>query len=66
MNGDYIEFDLTVKGFTMTEQKGNTGEKREQKTEKKEKKDTIVLSEEMIRWMTEGTNANMVPRSDCG
>jgi len=66
MNGDYIEFDLTAKGFTMTEQKGNTGEKREQKTEKKEKKDTIVLSEEMIRWMTEGTNANMVPRSDCG
>ena len=36
MNGDYIEFDLTAKGFTMTEQKGNTGEKREQKTEKKE------------------------------
>ena len=66
MNGDYIEFDLTAKGFTMTEQKGNTGEKREQKTEKKEKKDAIVVSEEMIRWMTEGTNANMVPRSDCG
>ena len=40
MNGDYIEFDLTAKGFTMTEQKGNTGEKREQKTEKKEKKDS--------------------------
>ena len=66
MNGDYIEFDLTAKGFTMTEQKGNTGEKREQKTEKKEKKDAIVLSEEMIRWMTEGTSRNMVPRSDCG
>ena len=66
MNGDYIEFDLTAKGFTMTEKKGNTGEKREKKTEKKEKKDAIVVSEEMIRWMTEGTSKHMTPRSDCG
>jgi len=26
----------------------------------------IVISEELIKWMTEGTGTNMTPRSDCG
>jgi hypothetical protein len=26
----------------------------------------IVISEELVRWMTEGTGTNMAPRSDCG
>ena len=25
-----------------------------------------LVSAELIRWMTEGTNPNNVPRSDCG
>ena len=25
-----------------------------------------VTNEELIRWMTEGTHPNNVPRSDCG
>ena len=25
-----------------------------------------LVGEELIRWMTEGTNPNHVPRSDCG
>ena len=25
-----------------------------------------LLGEELIRWMTEGTNPNHIPRSDCG
>ena len=25
-----------------------------------------VINEELIRWMTEGTNPNVAPRSDCG
>ena len=32
-------------------------------TEKRE--DITVVSEELIRWMTEGTHINYVPRSDC-
>jgi len=66
MNEDYIEFVLTVKGFTMTKEKDNMGEKKGQKTEKTEKKEATIISEEMIRWMTEETSRNMVPRSDCG
>ena len=31
-----------------------------------EKKEATIISEEMIRWMTEETSRNMVPRSDCG
>jgi hypothetical protein len=26
----------------------------------------LIISEELIRWMTEGTSPNMSPRSDCG
>jgi hypothetical protein len=26
----------------------------------------IVISEDIVRWMTEGTSPNFVPRSDCG
>jgi hypothetical protein len=43
-------------------------EKKREKAESeqdKEKEDPIV-SEELIRWMTEGTNTNVAPRSDCG
>jgi len=25
-----------------------------------------IISEELIRWMTEGTSPNSTPRSDCG
>lgn len=25
-----------------------------------------LVGEELIRWMTEGTNPNHIPRSDCG
>ena len=25
----------------------------------------LIISEELIRWMTEGTSPNMSPRSDC-
>ena len=25
-----------------------------------------LVGEELIRWMTEGTNTNHIPRSDCG
>ena len=27
---------------------------------------TPVVSEEVVRWMTEGTSPHMAPRSDCG
>jgi len=26
----------------------------------------IVISEELVRWMTEGTSPYLAPRSDCG
>lgn len=64
--GDLIEFDLTAKGATMSNEKDVTGKKSEEKAEKKEKKEITVVSEEMIRWMTEGTSKHMAPRSDCG
>ena len=35
------------------------------KKEELEKEETVV-SEELLRWMTEGTNPNHIPRSDCG
>ena len=38
----------------------------EERKEKKEIAPEELLSEEMIRWMTEGTNPNMIPRSDNG
>ena len=51
-----------------------TGEnnQKQRKPEKMELKESEVrrwledLDYEMIRWMTEGTNPNNTPRSDCG
>ena len=31
-----------------------------------ENTDFIINNEELVRWMTEGTNPNAQPRSDCG
>ncbi len=28
--------------------------------------DFIITNEELVRWMTEGTNPHNTPRSDCG
>ena len=41
---------------------------KEKKEEKKRKgvEPEDLVSEELIRWMTEGTSPNNVPRSDCG
>ena len=51
----------------------NEKEEREKQTiegenkEKTEKKtDAPVVSEELVRWMTEGTSPHHIPRSDCG
>ena len=41
------------------------GEKREEKKRKNVEPEDLV-SDELIRWMTEGTSPNNVPRSDCG
>ena len=38
----------------------------EKSIEKLEKAEEIVISEELVRWMTEGTNPNLIPRSDGG
>ena len=42
---------------------------KKMENERKDKK-TIepedLVGEELIRWMTEGTNPNNIPRSDCG
>ena len=38
----------------------------EKNTEKLEKVEEMIISEELIRWMTEGTNPYLSPRSDCG
>ena len=51
--GDLIQFDLTAKGATMSNEKDVAGEKSEEKAEKKEKKEITVINEEMIRWMKE-------------
>ena len=37
-----------------------------EKKDKKKIKPEDLVSEELIRWMTEGTPPNHVPRSDCG
>ena len=41
---------------------------REKKEEKKRNgvEPEDLVSDELIRWMTEGTNPNTAPRSDCG
>ena len=51
------------KGVTM--KKKVEEKKGEKKKEELEIEETVV-SEELLRWMTEGTNPNHIPRSDCG
>ena len=48
--------------------KEHKGEKPEEKNKNDEKnyEPSDLVSEELIRWMTEGTNPNHIPRSDCG
>tara|TARA_R110000824_G_scaffold223667_2_gene411402 strand:+ start:4370 stop:4528 length:159 start_codon:yes stop_codon:yes gene_type:complete len=47
--------------------KPKKGEKLGVDPEKTDKDETEpVVNEELIRWMTEGTNPNVAPRSDCG
>jgi hypothetical protein len=41
------------------------GEKNEEKKRKTVEPQDLV-SDELIRWMTEGTSPNLNPRSDCG
>jgi hypothetical protein len=43
-------------------------EKKTENEKKEEKKiePEDLIGEELIRWMTEGTPPNHVPRSDCG
>ena len=53
---------MTKKGSNDKEKK----KKGEKITEEKEKEETPIVSEELIRWMTEGTHPNHTPRSDCG
>ena len=36
------------------------------KGKENEKEETVIVSEELLRWMTEGTSPNLSPRSDCG
>mgnify|MGYP000864753887 FL=1 len=50
----------------MTNEFYNTeGEKKEEKKRNNVEPEDLV-SDELIRWMTEGTSPNNVPRSDCG
>ena len=46
-------------------EKTNPDREKRRKGEK-EVKPEVLINEELIRWMTEGTNPNMVPRSDNG
>lgn len=49
--------------------KNKTKEKEKEKTEEKKRKECEpedLVSDELIRWMTEGTSPNHIPRSDCG
>ena len=64
--GDFTEFSLAAKGVIMTKEKDATGKNAKEKTEKNEEKETTIISEELVRWMTEGTSPNSTPRSDCG
>ena len=43
----------------------NDKKKGEKIREEREKEETVV-NEEIVRWMTEGTHPNHIPRSDCG
>ena len=38
----------------------------EKNREKLEEVEDMIISDELIRWMTEGTSPNLSPRSDCG
>jgi len=55
---------MVEKGSNDTSKK-KKGEKRVEEKEKKDDTPTVV-SEELVRWMTEGTHPNQIPRSDCG
>tara|TARA_R110002020_G_C16244437_1_gene769331 strand:+ start:1444 stop:1590 length:147 start_codon:yes stop_codon:yes gene_type:complete len=46
-------------------EKPNPEREKGRKAEKETKPEELV-NEELIRWMTEGTNPNMIPRSDNG
>ena len=52
---------MTEKGAHNKDKK-KKGEKVAQEIEKEES----IVNDELIRWMTEGTNPNHIPRSDCG
>ena len=47
-------------------EKPNKGENVDKKKEKVETEENSMVSEELIRWMTEGTSPHSSPRSDCG
>ena len=58
-----------IGGLTMDskrKEKLNKGENVDKKKEKVETEENSMVSEELIRWMTEGTNPYLSPRSDCG
>ena len=38
----------------------------EKNKEKLEEVEDMIISDELIRWMTEGTSPNLSARSDCG
>lgn len=38
----------------------------EKNTEKLEKVEDIIISDELVRWMTESTHPHLTPRSDGG
>ena len=41
-------------------------EKTEKNEEKNKTVENTIISDELIRWMTEPTNPNMIPRADNG
>ena len=53
-------------------QNPNEENKERKRGEKKRKEPKVkiepedLVSDELIRWMTEGTSPNLSPRSDCG
>ena len=46
--------------------KDKNEKKKGEKVGVDKEKEEEVVNEELLRWMTEGTNPNHVPRSDCG
>ena len=46
--------------------KDKNEKKKGEKVGVEKEKEESVVSEELLRWMTEGTNPNQIPRSDCG